>query len=219
MYPPEEHTDLPESVRAGRAGPRAGARRARARSCRTRSRSRSTRSRSARTGCCVVARAHLGGDRVAEGDPDRQGRPDGARDRHGRARADRGADRPPRAPGPGRARAPGLAPRRGAAGPARDRRERIDPLSRLPCERPRRCCRRGRSGRPRSTTRGTAAAGPAGPLSRPPADMPKTWKSLTAERSVAWNARWIGPDGASPAGAIAKSSWPGGPNAIPASPP
>ncbi len=63
----------------------------------------------------------LGRDRVPEADPDRQGGREDRRGRHRRAAlagARAGRPRPPR---PHRPRAPQLAPRRGPAGPARDR--------------------------------------------------------------------------------------------------
>src|SRR5918999_378503 len=58
----------------------------------------------------------MGRDRVAEGHPDRRRRTHDQGHRDGRARGDRACAGPSRAPGPERARAQGLAPRRGAFG-------------------------------------------------------------------------------------------------------
>ena len=59
-------------------------------------------------------RPGLGGDRLAEGDPDRQGRADGPRDRHRRAQGARARARRQGLPRPQGSRARALAPRRGA---------------------------------------------------------------------------------------------------------
>src|SRR4029078_9273023 len=76
------------------------------------------------------ARVALRGDRRAEADPRRQGRLDGAADRHGGAPRDRGAPRPlgvHRPPGEGAA---ALAPRRGDARPSRPLTEEVAPGAR-----------------------------------------------------------------------------------------